>query len=371
MNRAELKEIKRLFTLKGCCVHRLYGCYMDSEKSIRSTWEKNFLSLPEDEIIRYLDLLRKPLSAGLGKNLINTETKLNAVGAAYMLANIFEPSPDLRDAYYMQVIDDLQYDGHFVILAACGTYDIPGKAADGTKIEDADDVYNFTLVCICPVELQKPGLVYDTEAGNFTNLVTSRMLQDPKIGILYPAFNDRAMNMEACLCYSKSMDDSEREFLERQTGSRLPETPKKEREAYKNILEDVLGARATLPEVRDIEEELQALKLHSEFDKEEASLGEDDLQNMLINAGIDKSRLESLHNMYAAEAGKEKLNLDNLGDLRAFTVETAVGRLTVNTGVASRVAIKQIDGKPVLLLDLEGQEYVTVNGIKVGTGKNG
>lgn len=365
MNRAELKEIKRLFTLKGCCVHRLYGCYVDSEKNIRSKWSQNFLGLPEDEIIRYLNLLKKPLSAGLGKNLLYTGFDLNAL-AARRMDEMLDPELDPLDEYYEQIIDELDYDGHFVILVVRGTYDIPGRTSDGAEMEDSDDVYDFVLSCICPVELQKPGLVYDTEVGEFTNLVTSRMLQDPKIAILYPAFTDRTMDKDSCLCYLKTMDEQDRDFLVNQTGCMLPMAMKKEREAYKNILEGILGSKATLSEVRDVEEQLQLLKQRSELEQKTPSLGEDEIAEMLETAGIDKSRMESLHDMYASEVGKEKLNLDNLGNLRAFTVETKDGRLSLDTAAADRVAIKEIDGKPVLLLDLEGQEYVEVNGIKVG-----
>lgn len=365
MNRAELKEIKRLFTHNGCCVHHLYGCYVDSEKSIRSKWNQNFLSLPEDEIFRYLNLLKKPLSAGFGKNLVYTGFELNAL-AARCMDEMLDPELNPWDEYYEQIIDELDHAGHFVILVARGTYDIPGKTSDGAEIEDADDVYDFVLSCICPVELQKPGLVYDTEVGGFTNLVTSRMLQDPKIAILYPAFTDRTMDKDSCLCYSKTMDEPDRDFLVNQTGCLLPMAAKKEREAYKNILKDILGAKGTLAEVRDVEEQLQMLKQRSEMEQEAPGMGEDELAEMLEAAGIDKSRLESLHNMYASEVGKEKLNLDNLGDLRSFTIETIDGRLSLDTAAANRVDIRNVDGKPMLLLDLEGQEYVEVNGVKVG-----
>lgn len=367
MNRTELKEIKKLFTLKGCCVHRLYGCYVDSEKNIRFQWEHPFLSLPEDELILYLNLLRKPLSAGFGKNLVNAGLDIN--GKGHLLANMRHEDAEDRKAFYDQVINELEYTGHFAILLAAGTYDVPGKASDGEELEDSEDIYNFVLACICPVPLQKPGLVYDTEDGAFTNLVTSRMLQDPQIGILYPAFNDRSADINACLCYSKSMKESERTFLENQTGSRLPMPMAEGREAYKNILEKTLGNKCTLEEVRKIEDELRHLKefpfVNMEFN-EITELGEQDIQDLMRRAGIDKQRRESLSKVYVAEIGSEKLNLDHLGNLRAFTVVTEDGRLSLDPRAASLVSIRHIDGKPMLTLDLEGQDYVMVNGIKIG-----
>lgn len=40
-----------MFTLKECCVHELYGYYVDSEKNIRSEWEQSFLNLPDGKTI--------------------------------------------------------------------------------------------------------------------------------------------------------------------------------------------------------------------------------------------------------------------------------------------------------------------------------
>ena len=69
MNKKEVTEIKKLFTKERCCLNRLCGCYVDADKNKVVQFKEAFLSLPEEEIYKYLDIFRKSLSGTLGKNL--------------------------------------------------------------------------------------------------------------------------------------------------------------------------------------------------------------------------------------------------------------------------------------------------------------
>ena len=76
MNKKEVTEIKKLFTKERCCLNRLCGCYVDADKNKVVQFKEAFLSLPEEEIYKYLDIFRKSLSGTLGKNLLNMEFPL-------------------------------------------------------------------------------------------------------------------------------------------------------------------------------------------------------------------------------------------------------------------------------------------------------
>ena len=67
MNKKEVTEIKKLFTKERCCLNRLCGCYVDADKNKVVQFKEAFLSLPEEEIYKYLDIFRKSLSGTLGK----------------------------------------------------------------------------------------------------------------------------------------------------------------------------------------------------------------------------------------------------------------------------------------------------------------
>ena len=73
MNKKELAEIKRQFTPANCAITRICGCYVDAEKTVKTKSKDAFLSLPEEEMFKYFDLLKKTLSGSMGKNLIDME----------------------------------------------------------------------------------------------------------------------------------------------------------------------------------------------------------------------------------------------------------------------------------------------------------
>ena len=80
MNKKEVTEIKKLFTKERCCLNRLCGCYVDADKNKVVQFKEAFLSLPEEEIYKYLDIFRKSLSGTLGKNRRIMKTKATRIG---------------------------------------------------------------------------------------------------------------------------------------------------------------------------------------------------------------------------------------------------------------------------------------------------
>lgn len=323
MNRKEISEVRKQLTVRDCSITRLCGCYVDAEKNIRSQWEQFFPSLPEDETIRYLDIFRRVLSGGLGKDMVNMEVRTAEGSGADILREMRETQTEgeaAMERYCEYIIGNLDYLGQYAVITAYGSYDIPGRTEDGQQLEDAsEEVYGFILSCICPVDLQKPGLAYNPDKGSFAPLDTARMLSVPMAGILYPAFNDRSQDMDAALCYVRNMRDNGRELMERLTGSRIRLSAAEERAAYMGILERVLGKHVTLKEVRAVEGSLQELRERHSGDPEPYSLGIGDMAMLLRDSGIDEARIGGMAAAFTAEVGSGRLTLDNLGHLRAFT----------------------------------------------------
>ena len=78
MTKQEISEIKKLLTPKNCSITRICGCYVDGEKNKKALFGQAFLALPEEEMFKYFEILRKALSGTLGKNLLNLEFPLSA-----------------------------------------------------------------------------------------------------------------------------------------------------------------------------------------------------------------------------------------------------------------------------------------------------
>ena len=59
MNKKEIAEIKRLFTPDRCPFTRICGCYVDGEKNKKMNMKEAFLSLSDEEMFKYFDILKK------------------------------------------------------------------------------------------------------------------------------------------------------------------------------------------------------------------------------------------------------------------------------------------------------------------------
>ena len=162
--------------------------------------------------------------------------------------------------------------------------------------------------------------------------------------------------------------DSGAGILREMRATQIGEDDKEERAAYMGIIETVLGKHTTMDEVRRGEENLQGLKERHAGDLDQYSLSKDDLEGLLLDSGIGEERVRNLEGAYAAEAGKEeRLTLDNLGNLRVFTVEMEGGRLELEPSQAQLAEVRELEGRKVLVVPLRGN--VEVNGIRIDIGE--
>ena len=152
MIKQEINEIKRLYTPSNCSITRICGCYVDGEKNKKTTFKEAFLSLPEEEIFKYFELLRKTLSGTPVKNLLNLEFPLASEeegGTQEFLLRLRDSKlkdDTILDEFYDKVIGSYEYVGNYLILIIHDAYDVPGKTTDGLTMEDASDtVYEYIL----------------------------------------------------------------------------------------------------------------------------------------------------------------------------------------------------------------------------------
>ena len=77
MNKREIAEIKKInkFSSDGCTIERMCVCYVDAEKNIILKDRDAFFSLPEDEIFKYLEILRKGCLANWGKTYFQERSR--------------------------------------------------------------------------------------------------------------------------------------------------------------------------------------------------------------------------------------------------------------------------------------------------------
>lgn len=374
MIKQEINELKRLYTPSNCSITRICGCYVDGEKNKKTEFKEAFLSLPEEEIFKYFELLRKNLSGSLGKNLLNLDFPLaseeegGAQAALLALRDSKLKDDALIEAFYDRIIDTYEYVGNYLILLIHDTYDVPGKTTDGLTMDDASDtVFEYIMCCICPVNLSKPGLSYDSLNNEFHNRIRDWVVEMPETGFLFPSFNDRATDIHSTLFYSKNPEEAHGEFVENILGCTLPLSAGTQKEAFQALIEETLGDEVEYDVVKSIHENLtEMIEEHKEI-PEPLTLDKHQVKNLFEKSGVKEEKLTAFDQLYDAAAGEHTtLFVDNVANVRTFEVKTPDVVVKVNPERADLVNTLQIDGKRCLVIEIN--DHVEVNGITIHGG---
>ena len=371
MIKQEINEIKRLFTPNNCSITRICGCYVDGEKNKKTDFKEAFLSLPEEEIFKYFELLRKTLSGSIGKNLLNlefpTDTELEGGTQEFLLKLRDSKLKDdaLLEEFYDRVIGSYEYVGNYLILLIHDAYDVPGKALDGMTMDDASDtVFEYLLCCICPVALSKPGLSYDASLNEFHNRIRDWVVNMPETGFLFPSFNDRATDIHSTLFFNKNPEEPHSEFVEGILGCSLPLSAGSQKETFQTIIEETLGEDCEYEVVKSIHENLaEMIEEHKEI-PEPLTLDKKEVKNLLEKSGVEEEKLKDFDALYDAAAGDDTaLFVSNVASIRSFEVKTPDVVVKVNPDRADLVNTMMVDGRRCLVIEINDQ--VEVNGINV------
>ena len=371
MIKQEINEIKRLITPNSCSITRICGCYVDGEKNKKTEFKEAFLSLPEEEIFKYFELLRKALSGSVGKNLLNlgfptdSETDGGTQEFLFRLRESKLKDEALLEEFYDRIIASYEFVGNYLILLIHDAYDVPGKTTDGLTMEDASDtVFEYILCCICPVVLSKPGLSYDAEINEFHNRMRDWVVNMPETGFLFPAFNDRASDIHSVLYYSKNPEELHSEFVEGILGCALSLSAGVQKEAFQTIIEETLGEDCEYAVVKSIHENLtEMIEEHKEI-PEPLTLDKKEVKRLLEKSGVEEEKLTDFEKLYDAAAGEDTaLFVDNVASIRTFEVKTPDVVVKVNPERADLVNTMMVDGRKCLVIEINDQ--VEVNGINV------
>lgn len=189
---------------------------------------------------------KKTLSGTLGGNLLELEFArgeqaderrsflLTLKGSK--LAN-----DDLLDRLYEQVIEQYAYPGNYLILVYHDVYDVPARATSGEAQEESEEIYEYILCAVCPVELSKPALGYREEENRIGARVRDWVVGLPDLGFVYPAFSGRGSDVNAVLYYVKTGRGSHPELIENVLGCVSQRTAAEEKKAFQSVVKSAFG----------------------------------------------------------------------------------------------------------------------------------
>ncbi len=408
MNKKDVLEIKRRFTKEGCTFTRMSGCYVNSSKEMVVKINQNFLNLEEEEFYKYLEISKKVLSGTIGNNLLElpfpTEEE-EAGGRQQFLLGLRQSelkNEDLLDRFYELIIENFDYVGNYLILLFHDNYDVMTKTSDKNKLDESEEVYEYLLCAICPVTLSKPGLGY-REAENTIGLrIRDWVVGLPENGFVFPAFTDRSTDIHSIMYYCKNPKDPNAAFMEAGLGCPSKRTATEKKIAFTDIIKssfpDEEKATDALTDltwaIKDYVDEntddtkedetpvtltsttMKELMKESGFDDEtvqkiEKKLDEEFFENppegeflvdsKILAIGEQKRRERELKEEVEElkqEVEEKTLALED-ATLSSKTYDVIV---RVKPEKVDDIKSETIDGKKCLIIPMEENEYLNVNG---------
>lgn len=374
MNKKEIMEIKKRLKKDDCTFTRMCGCYVNSEHSQVTRFGKTFLNLEEEELFKYLEIAKKILSGTVGNNLLELEFPLSeeaAGGKQQFLLGLRESrlkNEDLLDLFYQLIIENYDYAGNYLILLFHDAYDVPVRTKDHKSLDESEEVYEYLLCALCPVTLSKPGLGYLEESNEIGLRMRDWIVEAPDAGFVFPAFTERSSDIHAALFYSKNAKEPPMEFMEGVLGCDRKMTAFEQKEVFRSILEDTLGQECGYETVKEIHDKIQEkitenAEVKNREEAEPIELTKETLKDILNTSGVDEEKITQSEQIYDERVGNARLYAENVVDKRKFEVKTYDVVLHVKPEKASQIKSQIIDGQKCLVIPMDANENVNVNGI--------
>lgn len=373
MNKKEVLEIRKQYKPEDCSITRICGCYVDGEKEIKAQSKDAFLSLPEEEIFKYLTIFKQTLSGTIGKNLLNMEFPLEQEmpgGTQEFLLKLRDSKLQddlLIEEFYQKIIDNYDYGENYYIILIHVAYDIPGKSTDGSEMFDAsDEVFEYLLCSICPVHLSKEGLCYNPDTNHVENRIRDWIVEAPVKGFLFPVFNDRSTDIHGVLYYSKKPEELQPEFIENALGCTFPMSAGSQKDTFHAVVMNTLGDECDYEVVKNIHENLNEIIEETKDAPEPPVLTKPEVKRLLAKSGVTNEKIESFDTHFDTVAGEKAAFLaTNIAETRKFSIQTPDVVIKVNPDRTDLVETKIIDGKQCLVIEINDQ--IEVNGVPVRT----
>ena len=137
-------------------------------------FDQSLALMTQEETETLLALLRRTLSGTLGKNLLDLsfETRQVVEGEEHRrlmrLRDTALKDEEAVEEFFQLVRQFLTLEGNVSDPPGVNRYDVPYRAKDGERQEDAAaEVYSYLLCSICPVKQTKPALSYHVRENEF------------------------------------------------------------------------------------------------------------------------------------------------------------------------------------------------------------
>lgn len=373
MNEKEVGEIRRRQRRDRSNMTAVFGCYVNENREIISQFRQSTGIMPENEADKYFGLLRKTLSGGLGRNLIDITFKTAQVAGSpehKLLMDLRSSrleNEEIREKFLKKVIDTVSLEGNYLILMGCDSYDVPFKSKDDALQPDsAEETYQYILCAVCPVKQTKATLHYVPEEKLFHDGAMLQQVGPPAVGFLFPAFDNRATNIYNALYYTRDVKSSQESFVEAVFNAPIPMPAAEQKKSFEALLQTSLGEQCSLDVVQNVHDQLcQRMELHKESKvPEPLTVGKEDVKEVLSSCGVSEEHVAKFSVDYDAVFGFEaELHPKNIIDSKHFEIQTPDVVIKVDPTRSDLIETRIIGGVKYIMICAD--ENVEVNGVSI------
>lgn len=373
MNEKEIGEIRRRTRRDRSNMTSIYGCYVNANKEIISSFRQSVGMMPENEAEKYFGVLKRTMSGTIGKNLIDIGFKTSQVANSEEhkflmdLRSCALQNDDLRMALYQKIIDNVSFDENYVILVGCDTYDVPFRSKDGEEQADAStEVYTYLLCAVCPVKQSKPVLRYMAESKEFHDSGVNQQICAPEFGFLFPAFDNRATNIYNALFYSHNPKQENDALVDALFRVKAPRPAAEQKKSFEALLANSLGEQCSMDVVQTVHEQIrQQIDMHKESKvADPLLLTKEQMKATLKVSGASENSIAKFSVDYDETFGHDaELHPKNIIDNRKFEIKTPDVSIKVNPERSDLIETRIIGGVKYILICAD--ENVEVNGVNI------
>lgn len=373
MNEKEIGELRRRTRRDRSNMTSIYGCYVNAQKEIVSEFRQSVGMMPENEAEKYFGLLKKTLSGGIGKNLIDISFRTAQVADSPEHRFLMDlRSSELKDEQlrlelYQKIIDHVTFDDSYLILLGLDSYDVPFKSKDGDIQNDASsEVYTYIQCAVCPVKQSNAKLRYDTENKAFHDGATEQIACAPELGFLFPAFDGRQTNIYGALFYTRSPKRIYEEIIDTLFRVTPPKPAAEQKTSFEALLTRTVGEQCSMEVVQNVHEQIcQCIEIHKESKVAEPLLiNKEQVKQALTAGGVGEQKLAKFSVEYDEVFGADALlHPKNIINNRRFEIKTPDVTISVNPQCADLIETRIIGGVKYILICAD--ENVEVNGVNI------
>ena len=398
MNKKEVMELKRRLKKDQCTFTKMCGCYVNGNKEKILTFQETFLNLEEEEFYKYLEIARKVLSGTVGNNLLELSFPLEEEEPGHRQHSLMAIRADglknteLVDILYDQIIQYYDFVGNYLILLFHDAYDVMTKTSDGISVDESEEVFEYILCAICPVELSKPGLGYLEGENRIGSRIRDWVVGVPEQGFIFPAFTDRSTDIHSVMYYTKNAKDTHPELMEGVLGCASIRTGMEKKKAFQEIILNAVPDEDKAKNLLlDMQSEINDYVIEQEETYPESDepilLTQETVTSLMKNIEIPEHVSEKIEKSFQEEFVDEPPVCEQMLHSKALSLceqrkkekelqhqivtlqkrlndSQEEGQITLNVSPekASEITADFIDGQRCLIIPINENEHATVNG---------